>query len=183
MDTKLADLKASYPAAGLTYDRLVRQLAQLTAIVNPHDLRPETRLDHIIPAEQRRWTWDRLREAGFQLPELTLSSGVWLITALVVVGPVMLLTVLLKSWLSLLALARLGRFAYRITRPLAIHPPECCANLHDACLHLTHFNRADHEAGLWTKADTAARVRYLVACAAGRPFSSISDDTKLFDLC
>jgi hypothetical protein len=145
------------------------------------ELTSSARFDRLIAADERRRVWQKLREAGFDLPELTLSSRVFLAAALIVMAPVALLAYFL-NWTVVLSLAELGLLARKVTRPLAIYPPIGCETVQEAVLHLTPFRQEDYKAGLWPREDIAAKVRWITARAAGLPFETVTNETRLLDI-
>jgi hypothetical protein len=147
------------------------------------NLQISDRIEAIIPAEERRRVWRDLQEAGFDLPELTLSGLVFHVAAVVVLGPVLLLVLSLRKWSLLLCLVELSLLARRLTRPLAIYPPYGCQTVQQLVLHLSRFRREDYKAGLWTREEVSAKVRQIFAEHAGVPVESIMDDTPIAKLC
>src|SRR5262249_42521581 len=130
----------------------------------PEEITPSARFGMLIPPADRRRTWQQLQDAGFDLPQLTLSTRLFLTAAFIVLTPVALLAYFV-SWSFLFSVAELGLIAHKVTRPLAIHPPIGCETMQEAALHLTPFRKEDYEAGLWSHEEIAAKVRWVVSCS------------------
>ena len=55
-----------------------------------------------------------------------ISPAVFWIAAFMVLTPLVLLVLALRTWFALFSIVELSFLAYKLTRPLAIHPPACC---------------------------------------------------------
>jgi len=163
-----------------TYDQLRQRLSELLPIVQEAIRRTE-RFEALIPAEDRRRIWKNLREAGFALPELTLSSRFFLAVAVIVVAPLALLGYFF-GWSYLISLPELGLLARKITRPMAICPPIGCQTLQEAALQLTPFRKQDYHAGLWPREDIAGKIRLVISEATNLPFETIKEERRLSEL-
>jgi hypothetical protein len=153
------------------------------ALIEGRDISLSDRLHSIVPSSERRRVWQELREAGWELPGLMRSPSVVTVAALMVLAPVLLLVLSLRTWCVLLSLIELSWVAHKLTRPLAIHPPAGCETVREAVLHLTPFRHEDYRAGRWPHDDIADKVRQIISAATGVPFAKIKDDSKLVDLC
>jgi len=69
--------------------------------------------------------------------------------------------------------------SYRLTRPLAVHPPVYCETVLEAALYLTPFKQVDFKAGLWPQEEIAAKVRMIIACSAGVRFQDVYNNSCL----
>lgn len=141
------------------------------------------RLSSLIPKEERRRVWAELRQAGVALPALELSGGVFSVAALVVLSPVLLIALVLKTWLAFLSNLELGVLARKVTRPWAIHPPCGCETVYEALLEVTPVTHEDYKSGRWPRQEIAAKVRQVLARALNIPFEKITDQTRLIDIC
>jgi hypothetical protein len=165
----------------MTLEELERELGLLIPVSEP--IRASDRIDAIIPPEHRRRVWGEFQKAGFKLPGLCLSWGVFAIAALLVLGPTALLGLYLRDWsYSFLTLVGLGFLVYRLTRPWAIHAPLGCETLQEAATYLTPFSPEDYKVGLWTREEVAAKVRQIFADAANVPVQEVKGETSLKDL-
>jgi hypothetical protein len=165
---------------GQTLCRLREQLLLATALT-PDAITPAARFEALIPDDERRRVWDGLRAGGLALPALELSPRVFLLAALMVLAPVLLLAFAQKNAAILLSVTELGLLARRITRPLAVHPPRGCETVREAVLRLTPFDTRDYKAGLWPPEDIADRVRLLIAEVANLPFESVKRESRLIE--
>jgi hypothetical protein len=161
------------------YDRLCEALRSSATRA---EIRPSDRFDILIPPDERRLVWSRLRTEELDLPALRLSGKALLLIVFLVLAPVLALYVAVRSWTALFSLAELSFLARRITRPWAIHPPHGCETVREAALQLAPFSRQDYQNGLWPRKDIADKVRLIVARAAGVPFESITEETRFSDL-
>jgi hypothetical protein len=141
------------------------------------NIKPTDRLEDLIPLRDRRQVWQDLQAAGFNLPGLGLSKRVLLVALALVVGPVLLLALALRTASVVLSMIELGVLSYRLTRPLAVHPPVYCETVPEAALYSTPFKMTDYKAGLWPPEEIAAKVRLIIAQAAGVRFQDASDDS------
>src|SRR5260221_184521 len=96
------------------------------------NIKPTDRLEDLIPTKVRRQVWQDLQASGFNLPSLGLSTRVLLIAIALVVGPVLLLAFALRMASIVLSIVELSVLSYRLTRPLAIHPPVYCETVLEA---------------------------------------------------
>jgi hypothetical protein len=165
----------------MTLEELERELGLLIPVSEP--TRASDRIDAIIPPEHRRRVWRELQKAGFKLPGLCLSWGVFAIATLLVLGPTALLALYLRDWsYSLVTLVGFGFLAYRLTRPWAIHAPHGCETLCEAATYLTPFSPEDYKVGLWTREEVAAKVRQVLADSAGIPVENVKGETPILKL-
>jgi hypothetical protein len=165
----------------IVFRKFERELSDLL-FVPKSNVQLSDRIEAIIPADERRRVWRGLQSAGFDLPELTLSSRVFVIAAALVLGPVLLLVLSLRKWSMLLSSVELSLLAHRLTRPLAIYPPYGCETVQQLVLRFSRFLPEDYKVGLWTHNEVAAKVRQIVAERAGVPFEKVEDDTPLMEL-
>lgn len=165
-----------------TYSQLREELVEVIGLTGS-DVQQSDRFQAIVPPRDRRQVWRKLRDDGFELPGLVLSSRVLLFVTICVLAPVLVLYVVVKNWTAFFSLGELGFLARRLTRPWAIHPPVGCETVREAVLHLTPFSQEDYEAGLWPREDIADKVRLIVARATGTPFDSVTEETRLDDIC
>jgi hypothetical protein len=165
----------------MVFQEFERELQNLLFLPG-NNLRMSDRVESIIPADERRRVWRDLQLAGFDLPELRLSPRIFIVAAVLVLAPVLLLVLSLRKWSLLLTLVELSALAHRLTRPLAIYPPYGCETVQQLVLHLSRFLAEDYKAGLWTHEEIAAKVRQIFAEIAGVPVENIKDDTLLVEL-
>jgi hypothetical protein len=99
-----------------------------------------------------------------------------------VLAPLGLLILALRTWFAILSIVELTFLAYKLTRPLAIHPPQCCTTVGQAALCLRNIRTPDGRVVGWTREEIAERVRMMIAEVAGLPIQQMTDDTNLIDL-
>jgi len=139
-------------------------------------------LETILPVEERRSIWREMQSAGFELPELQLPAGVFWIAAVMILAPLVLLALALRTWFVFLSLGELGFLGYKLTRPLAIHPPDWCRTVGQAVLCRRNICRSDGRPVPWTREEVAERVRMIISECSGVRIEKITDDTPLIDL-
>jgi len=139
-------------------------------------------LEAVLPVENRQATWRELKAAGFELPELEVSPSVFWIAVALVLMPLALLVLALRTWFAVLAIIDFTFLAYKFTRPLAIHPPDWCKTVGQAALCLKNIRGAHGAEVPWTREEITDRVRMIIAEAAGVPIGKVTHDTPLIDL-
>jgi hypothetical protein len=88
----------------------------------------------------------------------------------------------LRTWFVGLSVIELSFVAYRLTRPLAIHPPGRCKTVGQAVLRLRNVRRPDGQPLPWTREEITERVRMIVSACAGVSIENVTDDTRWIDL-
>jgi transposase InsO family protein len=145
------------------YNPVVRTFGRLRAGlldslgVDRREVRPDTPLDDLIPARERREVWRRLRRQGLRVPALRLTRaerawglfGVLKTTASLALG--------LRSWAALLAALPLGLVAYFASRRRAVHLPLGPRTVGEMVLYLTSFPEHRHSGYRWTRSETNSR--------------------------
>ena len=81
------------------------------------DLSGSEELETILPVGERQAIWRELQAAGFELPELEISTEVFCLAAATVLTPLGLLVLALQSWIVLLSIVELAFLAYKLTPP------------------------------------------------------------------
>jgi len=147
------------------------------------DISPTHLFVTLIPPQDRRKVWEELRESGVVLPDLRLANPVIFVVALIVLLPVTVLAILTKNRFLFLCLFEFFWIARRLTRAWAIVPPIGCETVQEAILCIASFHQIDFQAGLWPREDISAKVRWILAERLGIPFSEITDETKIADIC
>jgi len=167
--------------------------------LSQQEIRMSDRFEAIIPPEDRRRVWQKLQQAGFNLPELTAPPSdfpmltefrcLFFLGMLLVLGPPLLLLAFLGKLVRSSMLKRFqGSFFDRIfprvppENPLAVNPPIGCETIQEAVLQLTRFKVEDYKAGLWPSELIGARVRQIIAASSGVPFQAIKSETRFIDL-
>ena len=105
----------------------------------------------------------------------------WTAAALVVT-PLGLLVLALRTWFAMLSIVELSFLAYKLTRPLAIHPPLSCRTVGQAALCLRKIRTPDGRVVGWTREEIAERVRMLIADSLGLPIQELSENARFIDL-
>lgn len=139
-------------------------------------------LEAVLPLEDRRSIWRELQSAGFELPELEVSPQVSWIAALMVLTTLGLLYLASRKWFVICALIELTFLAYKLTRPLAVHPPDWCRTVGQAALCLREVRTPDGRDVPWTHEEVSERVRMIIADLANVLIENVTGDTRLADL-
>jgi hypothetical protein len=139
-------------------------------------------LETVLPVEIRQATWRELKAAGFELPELQVSRSVFWIAVALVLTPLGLLVLAVRTWFAVLSIIEFTFLAYKFTRPLAIHPPDWCKTVGQAALCLKYIRGAHGAVVPWTREEITDRVRMIIGEAAGVPIDKVTHDTLLIDL-
>lgn len=177
-------IDASRPRESMTARTMRRLQAKLSELVGlpPAEFAPTKKLETLISRQERRRVWTELAAVGYPLPALGLSAPVFWIASIFVLGPLLVLVFLVKTWAVVLSLPELALLVHKITRRLAIHPP-MNLTVYEAALGLTPFRREDYDAGLWPAEDVAEKVRFVISISTGRAFDSIRAEDRIVDLC
>jgi hypothetical protein len=139
-------------------------------------------LEAVLPLEDRRITWRELQSADFDLPELEVSPQVFWIAGLMVLTPLGLLCLASRTWFVIWSFVELTFLAYKLTRPLAVHPPAWCRTVGQAALCLRYVRTPDGQGVPWTREEIAERVRMIIAESANVPIDQVTEDARLTDL-
>ncbi len=123
-----------------------------------------------------------LQAAGFELPELVISPEVFWIATAMVLTPLGFLVLALRTWFAILSIVELTFLAYKLTRPLAVHPPLSCRTVGQAALCLRKIRTADGRIVGWTREEVSERVRMIIADSAGLPIEKVTEGARLIDL-
>ncbi len=171
-----------YCATSRAFYQLRRGLLSILPL-SRSQVRPDSSLEVLIPARDRRVVWSRLSEAGIQLPPLHLSWPVlWWSMIAVVVLAIALGYTFLEYWLALLLIPPLlVGLAYRATRPLALHadPYDTVAA---AVLCLTRVQvEAEVPSNLLSANEIADTLRLMIADHLRVPIDEVTDDARLVE--
>jgi hypothetical protein len=154
-----------------------------------HEIAPPTwelsgseELEAVLPLEDRRSTWRKLQSAGFKLPELEVTPLVFWNVALMVLTTLGLLCLASRTWFVIWSIVELTFLAYKLTRPLAVHPPDWCRTVRQAALCLRCVRTPDGRDVPWTREEIAERVRMIVAESANLPIDKVTEDARFTDL-
>jgi hypothetical protein len=102
--------------------------------------------------------------------------------AAMVLMPLAFLVLALRTWFAIFSIVELTFVAYKLTRPLAIHPPQWCRTVGQAAYCLRNIRTVDGRAVPWTREEIAERVRMIVAETAGVPIEKVTDGVSLIEL-
>jgi hypothetical protein len=155
----------------------------LQGIARPaKELSGSEELETVLPLEDRRTTWRELQSAGFDLPELEVSPKIFWIAVLMVLTPLGLLCLASRTWFVIWSFVECTFLAYKLTRPVAVHPPAWCQTLGQAALCLRYIRTPDGRGVPWTREEIAERVRMIIAESANVPIDQVTEDARLTDL-
>ena len=158
----------------------LRRLHEIAAPAK--DLSGSEELETILPVGDRQAIWRDLQAAGFELPELEISTEVFWIAAAMVLTPLGLLVLALQTWFAILAIVELTFLAYKLTRPLATHPPPWCKTVGQAALCLRNIRTPDGRIVGWTQEEVSEKVRMIIAESACLPIEKVTESARLTDL-
>src|SRR4051812_19260596 len=150
--------------------------------VDRRAVRPDTPLEELIPAAERREVWRRLRRQGLRVPALELSPGEWRRTVLGVLKMTASFALALQRWPALLAALPLGLVAYFASRPRAVHLPLGLRTVGEMVLYLTSFPEHKGSGYRWTHNEVAFKVRLVVAESLGLPLDAVQPGMTLSGL-
>jgi hypothetical protein len=174
----------SFPTGCLTqrvFYRFRRDLLEL-AMVSRDKIRPDARLDELIPATLRRNVWRELASRGYRLPGLELPFTVIGFNLVSAAARSALLAWLFNWPVVALMFFPFVFTSWLVSRPFAVRVPRCCETVREAVLQATPFRRVDYDAGLWPRSELSAKIRLLLAEIAGVPFDDVREDTSLVEL-
>ncbi len=178
-----------YPTAR-TFYRLRYELIEVLG-VNRREVRPSTRLEDLVPRNQRRAVWQHLRGRGLELPELSLSpraSGIAM-TGTLAGGALLggwtaagaaLLGACLQILLAVFAMLRLGFAIWLVSRPFAVHLACGPVTVRDAVLYLTPYKgNQDYP---WSREEIATKVRLIISVSLGLRLEEVKPESRFEEL-
>lgn len=150
--------------------------------VGRREVRPNSPLEELIPAHERREVWRHLRRQGLRVPARRLTQaerawglfGVLKTTASLVLG--------LQSWAALLAALPLGLAAYFANRRRAVQFPLHLRTVGELVLYLTSFPEHKGSGYRWTRTEIELKVRLVVAESLGLPPDAVRPESTLAEL-
>lgn len=164
-----------------TFGRLRSVLLRTLAIERRH-ICPQMPLAVLIPPEQRRQTWQRLREEGLAVPSLELTSWERTTGTLTVLKTAASLALSTQNSYALLTALPLGAVAYAASRPRAVNLPLGIRTVGDLVMYLTSYREHQHSGYRWTRNEIALRVRFLVAESMGLTLNEVQENTSFAEL-
>jgi len=125
---------------------------------------PKTKLGELIPHQRRRQVWKKLRQAGFNMPALSLPEEYAPYTVLAVMTIALgLLVITFNPWMLLVA-GTLGVVAWLAARPLAREVPFVCPTVGDLVISGSPLGGGTGDApGRLPRSEISRRVRMIVA--------------------
>ncbi len=162
-----------------TFCRLRAQMVRHLG-VERHEVRPDTPLHDLIPAERRREFWQQLRQEGLSPPDLSLSPKDGCMAALMAVKTAASFALSLQSWYGLLTIFPVTVLLYRTTRHRAVHLASCYRTVGELVLGLTPV--AGHPGYRWGRKEIALKVRLVVAEASGLTLDEVEESTPFTDV-
>jgi hypothetical protein len=150
--------------------------------VDRDEIRPDTPLEDLIPAHERREVWRRLRRQGLRMPalELTAADRAWEFFG--VLKMTASLALALQRGAGLLAALPLGLLAYWASRRRAVLFPLGLRTVGEMVLYLTSFPEHKASGYRWTYNEVAFKVRLVVAESLGLPLDAVHPDDTLAEL-
>ncbi len=162
-----------------SFNRLRVELMRIG--VPRHHVCPEMPLDLLIPGEQRRQVWRRLRQAGLEVPSLEFSTRDITLNALMALKTALSLALASKAWLALLSFAPLGLLAGFARRSRAICYPLGITTVGELVLYLTRFADHAHSGYHWTANEISTKVRLVLAESLNLTLEKVQPESKLYD--
>jgi transposase InsO family protein len=150
--------------------------------VDRRAVRPDTPLEELIPAHERREVWRRLRRQGLRVPalELTRAERAWNLFG--VLKTTASLALGLQRWPALLAALPLGLLAYWASRRRAVHFPLGLRTVGEMVLYLTSFPEHKGSGYRWTHNEIAFKVRLVVAESLGLTLDAVRPESTFAEL-
>jgi hypothetical protein len=172
-----------------TYCRLRSEFVN-TLGVSRRQVRPKTPLATLIPIENRRILWRRLRHKGFKVPPLEISPFVTLLSVLFVLAISAAFISWLQSWTEIsfavpigsLFVIPIGRVVFHVNQRWAVHFPENWLTVGNLALRLTPFGEHVPSGGWWTREDIAKKVRLVLADCLNIDAKDIRPENTLREL-
>lgn len=171
-----------------TYNPIVRTFGRFrTGLMScldldRHAVRPETPLEAIIPAQQRREVWRQLRRQGLDVPALELSARERRRNALHVVNTAVSFALGLQRWVALLLVFPLGLIVYAVTRRWAVHFPLGLKTVGEMVIYLTRFREHRDSGYHWTRNEIETKVQLIVAESLGLSLDEVRPESTFAEL-
>jgi hypothetical protein len=150
--------------------------------VDRRAVRPDSRLDDLIPAAERREVWRHLRRQGLRMPALTLTHREQTRTVLGVLKTSASIALALQRWPALLAALPLGLIAYFASRRRAVHFPRHLRTVGELVLSLTSIPEHKGSGYRWTRSEIELKVRLVVAESLGLTLDEVQPEMTLAEL-
>jgi hypothetical protein len=170
------------------YNPIVRTFSKLRAellnnlAIPRHDVRPDTPLAALLPAERRREIWMRLQRRGFPLPPLELPPEERRRNAIGVARAAVGLALSLQRLAGLLLAIPLTLVAYCASRPKAVLFPLGLRTVGEVVLYLTSFREHKSSGYRWTKNEISIKVRLIFAMNLGLHLTAVQPHHTMADL-
>jgi hypothetical protein len=146
------------------------------------DLSERDEIESVLPLEERQAAWRLLQADGFVLPGLQISARVFWLAAFLVVTPIALLVFAFKKSLAVFLIFEFSFLAYKLTRPLAVFPPNWCKTVGQAALCLRDIRTPDGRSVPWTREEIGMKVRMIIAECTAVPIEKLTDKAPLADM-
>jgi len=170
------------------YNPIVRTFGRFRAAlvrvgVPRRNVRPEARLEELIPVPARRQVWRQLWQEGIPVPPLQLSPAAQWLGLIGVAAGAVLLALGLWRWEALLAAFPLGVAAFWASRPWAVHLPHGrLTTVGETVLAMTSVREHRRCGYRWTRNEIAFKVRFIIAESLGLPLVAVRPDTTFAEL-
>jgi hypothetical protein len=170
------------------YSPIVRTFCQIRAAIlesseaRRRDVRPDTSLEELLPAECRKTVWSNLKRQGLRPPQLEMPDKIARRNAWFVLRATLSAALSFQRWSALwLALpiwvvTQVASHRHLVAFPLGIR------TVGELAVCLTRFR--DHQASgyRWTHSEIALKVRLIVAEQLGHSLDRVQLDTHFVDL-
>jgi hypothetical protein len=139
-------------------------------------------LHELIPLERRRDVWHQLRQDGFAMPGLKLTSWERTVGTFTVLKTAASIAWATHPLAGLLSTFPLSALAYGVSRPRAVHVPLGIHTVGELVMYLTSCRDHRHSGYRWSRGDIAWRVRFLVAEAFGLGLHEVQEHHSFLEL-
>ena len=170
------------------YSPIVRTFCQVRAAITEsvgvarHDVRPDTPLENLLPAEYRKTAWRNLRRQGLRPPDLRLNDEIDKRNIWFVLRATLSATLTLQRWsafwlaIPIWIVTHIVSFRHMNAFPLGIR------TVGELAVCLTRFR--DHKASgyRWTHSEIALKVRIIFAEQLGCDLDEVQLDSRIVDL-
>lgn len=174
VQSKVDSLESDRCATAAAFYRLRRFFIE-ELNVQRGSIRPDTRLEDLIPIDPRRTLWQKLAPTlPLRIRSLERPSWVHAILGITILAVIVGLFI---SWTWVLAGLLAGFLVYVATQPLATRFPGGCQTMRDLAHRVA---RPAKDAGRLSDEEIAHKVRLIVCDNLAIPIGELTDDKRLF---
>lgn len=157
-----------------------REAFRTAADVPRASIRPDTRLDSLVPRERRQVVWAAVEKRGLRMPPLQPTAPAALAgTSFVVVGGCVVWKLTDSFWPTASAIVQLGALTVRTVRRWSAEVPRSVVTVGDLAVWGTHFPDHADSGHRWTRGEVTHKVRLLLAESFGISLDEIHPESRL----